>query len=598
MSKLNKLVRKNLGHFLYFYAHLGYRLIPTFALNLIIGILDGFGLAMFLPMLAFVDGESETSAEGLGDLDFLIKGLENIGIELTLNSILIVMLVFFFLKGVVKFFSWYYKVIVQQFFMKTLRLKNISLLTEYQYEKFVASDAGKIQNTLTTETERVVIGFTAYFNCVQAAMMLLVYVVMAYLANPQFALLLSLGGFLSNYSFKYIYRKTTETSRKITVDGHIYQGLLLQKINLFKYLKATGLGRPFGERLRASIERIEKSNRLIGFYNAIMIAVREPMVMLVVVGVIIVQITYFGQTLGLIILSLLFFYRALTHLLSLQTEWNKFLNVSGSLENMTEFQETLMKHKQPNGEIEIEKLTDGIKLESVNFNYGETPILRDVTFDVKKNETVAFIGESGSGKTTLVNLMVGLMRIRQGTLSIDGIDINKLDLKSYQSRIGYITQEPVVFNDTIFNNVTFWAPRNTETELKFWECLKKASIKEFVRSLKDQENELLGNNGINLSGGQRQRISIARELYKEIDVLVMDEATSALDSETEKEIQENMESLKGEYTMLIVAHRLSTVKSADKLILLKKGRIEEMGNYDELIVNSENFKRMVKLQEV
>src|SRR5690606_36896736 len=200
----------------------------------------------------------------------------------------------------------------------------------------------------------------------------------------------------------------------------------------------------------------------------------------------------------------------------------------------------------------------------------------DVSLNIEKNQTVAFVGESGSGKTTLVNLLAGLMHPDSGSVIVDGKNLSEIDVRSYQKHLGYITQEPVIFSDTIFNNVTFWADRNPETEKQYWAALEKASIGDFVRDLPLAEESPVGSNGILVSGGQKQRLSIARELYKEVDILIMDEATSALDSETEKTIQENIDLLKGSYTFLIVAHRLSTVKSADKIVLMRNGHVEEV----------------------
>ena len=181
---------------------------------------------------------------------------------------------------------------------------------------------------------------------------------------------------------------------------------------------------------------------------------------------------------------------------------------------------------------------------------------------------------------------------------IDGINANKIDMRTFQNRIGYITQEPVIFDDTIFNNVTFWDEKTPENLEKFWIALQKAAIVVMVIELPEKEDAPLGNNGVMISGGQKQRISIARELYKDIDILIMDEATSALDSETERVIQNNIEELKGKYTILIVAHRLSTIKTADEIIVMKKGEIIDKGNFEYLIQNNPSFQKMVNLQEL
>jgi ABC-type multidrug transport system fused ATPase/permease subunit len=155
----------------------------------------------------------------------------------------------------------------------------------------------------------------------------------------------------------------------------------------------------------------------------------------------------------------------------------------------------------------------------------------------------------------------------------------------------------VIFSDSIFNNITLWDVRNSDTLVNFEMAVKKAAMKEFIEALPDGLETKLGDNGVNLSGGQKQRLSIARELYKDIDLLILDEATSALDSETESLVKNNIENLKGKLTILVVAHRLSTIRNADRIVLMSKGEIEEIGDFETLRMKSKVFKRMVELQE-
>ena len=208
------------------------------------------------------------------------------------------------------------------------------------------------------------------------------------------------------------------------------------------------------------------------------------------------------------------------------------------------------------------------------------------------------MGESGSGKTSLVNLISGLVPPDEGRIEIDGTNLYESDKLAYQKKIGYITQEPMIFNDTVFNNVTFWAKPTEASRQRFAEAIRKASLSEFLSTLPMGENTVLEYGGINLSGGQRQRIAIARELYKDIDILFMDEATSALDSSAEKEIQSNIDYLQGHLTIVMVAHRLSTVKRADIIYVLRNGSIDSFGTYEELMNNSRHFSQMVTLQRV
>ncbi len=225
-------------------------------------------------------------------------------------------------------------------------------------------------------------------------------------------------------------------------------------------------------------------------------------------------------------------------------------------------------------------------------------VLKGLNLTISKNETIAIVGESGSGKTTLMNLLSGLFYPKEGGYYVDGRSIKDIEINSFKHNIGYIVQDPAIFNDTVFNNITFWKPKSPDNQKKFEEAIKKAAIYEYINDLPDKENTLLGLNGMNVSGGQKQRFSIARELFKDVDILFMDEATSNLDSTTEKEIHTNINALKGNYTIIVIAHRMATVKSADRIIVLKDGEIESIGNYEELLKKSDEFQKMVDLQVI
>jgi subfamily B ATP-binding cassette protein MsbA len=597
MKFLKNLIRKNFQSFVFFYSHLKSKAFAIIAVSILVGILDGFGLTMFFPLLQITGDNPDFDNDQLGNMSFLVDGFEMTGIPLTTYSALIVMLVFFSLKGIFKYLAGYLRAVYQQFFVRKLRVDNTDALANFSYYSFVSSDSGRIQNTFTAEVERVNGAFRAYFMAIQSAVLVGVYISMAFFVNAKFAVLITIGGFISNLLFKGLYRATKKASRAYTTESHSFQGLLLQNVSNFKYLKATSLIFPYAIKLKKRIREIELLQRRMGILKARMQALREPITMLVVVAVIIIQMEVFGEEIVTIVLSLLLFYRAMTFLLAAQNEWNSFLGSEGSLQNMKSFGKELKAGEDHYGDQEFERFQSKIEVENLSFSYGDTTILREVDLTINKNETVAVIGESGSGKTTLVNLIAGLIKPNGGRVLFDGISSDVLDVRTLQRRIGYITQEPVIFSDTIFNNVTFWQEKTEENLRRFEEALKKASIHAFVEELGEKEETMLGQNGINLSGGQKQRLSIARELYKDVDFLMMDEATSALDSETEKAIQQNIDDLRGKYTIIIIAHRLSTIKNVDKIILLKKGEIERAGSFEELMAQSEDFKKMVMLQE-
>jgi len=596
LDLFKKFIIKYFSSFAYFYVHLRHRLFIALGLSLTVGVLDGFGIAMFLPLLESTDGQA--SSDDMGGMGFLIDGMEWIGLGTGINAVLFMLIFFFCLKGIFYFGSSYYSVFLKKYFVTKLRFDNIDRLSNFKYKSFVQTDTGRIQNTFSGEVSRVMQAYTYYFNTIQSFIMVVVYSGLAFLANAQFAFFVLLGGALTNFIYSKIYRLTKELSRELTSGSHVYQGLLIQKVAFFKYLKATGLIYRFGNKLKANIVVVEDIGIRMGKLSAILSGSREPLVVTVVALVILVQVNFFETSMGVIVLSLLFFYRALSYIMGLQNSWNQFISTSGSLENMTSFMKELTKSEEKFGAVKDFTFRNSITLDDMSFNYGNTEILKNINLTLNKNETVAFVGESGSGKTTLVNVLTGLMNPDKGKIYIDDTDRNTLDMRYFSQKIGYITQEPVIFDDSVFNNITFWDEPTPENKAKFWDALEKASIAEFVRELEDKENAELGSNGIMVSGGQKQRLSIARELYKDIEILIMDEATSALDSETEKAIQKNIDALKGKYTILIVAHRLSTIKNADKIVLLHKGNIKGIGNFYDLTQQSHIFKNMVSLQEI
>lgn len=587
-------MKNNFRYFSYFYDYLGHRLLITFFISLFVGLLDGVGLALFIPLLKLV----ATSAESSGDdpVGQLVVGY--LGIPPTLRNILLLIFVFFALKGIAKFLEGFIRVRYQQYFMRKIRISNIDLLNSYDYMNFVKADVGRIQNTFTGEVGKVNSAFRFYFKAFQYGVLVVVYVTMAFFADPLFSFMVVTGGLLTNFLFTFLYKRTKYLSRKLTSQNHIFQDLLIQMVAFFKYLKTTGLNLTYSKKLKRNIRALENLQRKIGVIDSMLAALREPVVVLIIVVAIYLQVVFFDQDVGLILLSLLLLYRALTFFMAMQEQWNFFLGVSGSIENMEKFSGELAAGRESNGGEAFEGLHEKLQLDHVSFQFDGKEVLRDLELEIKKNETVAMVGESGSGKSTLMSIISGLLIPSKGSYLLDGVNAANFDRNSLSRHIGYVSQDVNIFNDSIYNNVTFWAEENPENQEKFLKAVKKAAIYNFIRELPEKENTLLGNNGINLSGGQKQRLAIARELYKEVDLLLMDEATSALDGETEATIQHNIDQLKGQLTIIIIAHRLATIKSADRIIVLKDGKIKAIGNYRELMAGSQVFQEMIDYQNL
>ena len=337
----------------YFYSYLGYRIWVVLGFSLFIGILDGLGLTMFLPLLQMVSDSSKVDPQSLGKLKFVIDFIEAFGIELTVEVILLIMLIFFSCKGVFQYIAGIYRVRVQEWFIKKIRIENVNGLNKLAYKYFINSDIGRIQNTLTGEVDRVATAYFNYFKAVEFGIMVAVYMLFAAAANAQFAVLVMIGGFLTNTLFKTLYKRTKGVSRTLTGENNVFQGLIIQNVSNYKYLKATASLENYGKKLKSSVHKIRNSNVHIGKLNSILGAAREPLLIFIVVTVIYIQITFFGSQLGTLLLSLVFFYRALNYLMQVQVRWNKFLSVSGSLENMQLFSQELKNNREVIGKNEL-----------------------------------------------------------------------------------------------------------------------------------------------------------------------------------------------------------------------------------------------------
>jgi ATP-binding cassette subfamily B protein len=221
-------------------------------------------------------------------------------------------------------------------------------------------------------------------------------------------------------------------------------------------------------------------------------------------------------------------------------------------------------------------------------------VLNDFSLNVKQGETIALVGESGAGTSTVLNLVTGFNRINNGEILIDGKNINDIDLRSYRRFISIVPQKSILFSGTIKENITYGNPRISEKKL--WEVIDAANLRSVIEKLPDGINTNVGEHGDKLSGGQKQRISIARAIIRNPRVIIFDEATSALDSVSEQEIQNAIETLTKDRTTFIVAHRLSTIRNADKIAVVGEGRCIEYGTYEELMAKKGEFYKLKQLQ--
>ncbi|MFW0738915.1 ABC transporter ATP-binding protein [Flavobacterium sp. T12S277] len=237
---------------------------------------------------------------------------------------------------------------------------------------------------------------------------------------------------------------------------------------------------------------------------------------------------------------------------------------------------------------------NNISVQNINFKYEDETVLKDFSLEIKKGQTVALVGQSGSGKSTIANLLTRFYDVNDGTISIDGINIKDMDLQSLRSLMGLVTQDSILFNDTIKANIALGKLDATDDEII--EALKIANAYEFVKELPLGIYTNIGDSGNKLSGGQKQRLSIARAVLKNPPIMILDEATSALDTESEKFVQVALENMMQNRTSIVIAHRLSTIQKADLIVVMQKGKIVEQGTHDELIAHNGTYNKLVTMQ--
>ena len=252
--------------------------------------------------------------------------------------------------------------------------------------------------------------------------------------------------------------------------------------------------------------------------------------------------------------------------------------------------------KERENPVVIKDFTTAITLNNVTFAYAEQPVLTNFSLEVPKGKTVALVGQSGSGKSTIANLITRFYDVNEGAILIDGVDVKDMQTASLRKLIGVVSQDSILFNDTIKNNLLIGKPDATDEELIT--AAKIANAYEFINDLPEGFDTNIGDAGSKLSGGQKQRLSIARAVLKNPPIMVLDEATSALDTESERLVQNALENMMKHRTSIVIAHRLSTIQNADLIVVMQKGRIIEQGTHTELIQKNGMYKRLVEMQTI
>ncbi len=517
---------------------------------------------------------------------------------MALVFICLVLIIITLMKDLTEYLGKYFNIPVINGVPRDIYNKAYSKILELPVFFFTNERKGDIMSRMSSDITVVRGSMSSFIELIKNPLYILVYFVgimfLSYKMTFIILLLLPLMGIITGKIGKSLKKSTTKTQ---TLQGDIlvYLDETLLGLKIIKIFNGTKQMRnKFNEGNTAHYKESNKANRK---YN-----LAHPLTDFLIVIALSVAI-YIG---GVFVINgemsaeaFIAFILAFTQITSPAKSFTAaFYNIkqgAAGIERIEKIISAEAKIKEFENAKSIATFTESIEFNNVTFGYTtERTILHDVSFKIPKGSSVAIVGQSGSGKTTIANLIPRFYEQTQGQITIDGISIQNYKLADLRGLIGIVTQESLLFNDTVFNNIAFGI-ENPSKE-KVIEAAKLANAHDFICELENGYEANIGDQGGKLSGGQRQRICIARAIMKNPEILILDEATSALDTESERLVQEALSNLMKDRTSLVIAHRLSTIKNSDKIIVLNEGKIVESGKHDELISHNGTYKHLHDLQ--
>ena len=583
--------------------YLGRRMYLIFALTVATAVAQVFGITLLLPLLRASQSGGDPRDMGWAEqvLHDLLTGM---GIADSMVAILAFIAVTFVAKGVLQFAKGGYQGYLQAQLLRELKTKLFDAYTGMDYRYYIRQNAGHFINVINQQANRFFQSFKNFIGFSTQVVNTVGYFAGAFFVAWRFALMAMGVGAVVLFLFKYLNAYVRRLSRKRSAEMSTLNKLLVQSLQAFKYVVSTGQTEHLRSGVVDSVKRLTSyifRQRAAGAFTR---ALKEPVSVLLIVSLIAMQVAVFDDPIAPIFVALLLFHRGMQAVIALQSGWQGTMDKIGSVEMVDDEFDAVLANQERSSAQALGPLQKGIELRDVHFAYNEEDgdVLRDVNVRIPANTTVALVGESGAGKSTLVDLLTLMLKPRTGTVEIDGVPYDEVDLASWRDQIGYVSQETVVFDDTVANNISLWQGDIEEDPAlreRVIHAAERAHAHHFIEELPDGYQTVVGDRGVRLSGGQRQRLFVARELFKEPNLLLLDEATSDLDTASEQHIQQSIDALKGETTVVIIAHRLSTVKNADRVYVLDEGRVIEAGTYEELRMREDGeFREMVEMQSL
>jgi subfamily B ATP-binding cassette protein MsbA len=390
-------------------------------------------------------------------------------------------------------------------------------------------------------------------------------------------------------------RKVKKFSSKVQENTSYVTAAYQETLLCLKVVQGFFMGQTEAERFQTLVDRLYKSVMRWCRWDRGLGPILDSMAFLVLPGLFILGKVYFHHTLGELVALMYAFQRLYAPVRLLAKMYNELRTLQGATERVFGILRTTPSIRDAGGAMDLPRHRQSIEFKNVSFSYdGGVPVLQDVSFFIKAGEMVAFVGSTGAGKSTLLELIPRFYDVTAGTVTIDGTDVRRVTLGSLRRQISTVSQEVLLFHDTIANNIRYARPDAGLDEVK--QAAKAAHAHDFILAQPQGYESVVGDRGTLLSGGQRQRIAIARAILADPSILILDEAASALDAESEQLVEASIDALRGGRTILVAAHRLSTIRKADRIYVLEGGKIVESGGHQELIALNGRFRQLHDIQ--
>ena len=523
------------------------------------------------------------------------------GLESALLLVVVLVIITFLLKNVFNFLASYHITHLKNGVLRDLRKTMYDKIVELPIPYYSEKRKGDMMARMLGDVNEVQNSFFSILELIVKEPLTILFTIIAML-NISVNLTLFVFIFIpiSGFVISKVGKSLKAKSTRAQEESGYFISLVEESLSGLKVIKSYNAEGIFKTMFGDSINRLFVFSNLIGNKNNLASPLSEFM------GIVtIATLLWYGGNLVLVdktldgslfLVYMLLAYNILTPAKNISKASYAVKNGLAAAERVFEVLE--IENTIPNDKNAIIKKSfdSNITISNINFKYKDDNVLKEFSLEVNKGQTVALVGQSGSGKSTIANLLTRFYDVNEGTIQIDGIDIKKLDIHCLRGLIGLVTQDSILFNDTIKANIALGKEDATDEEII--EALKIANAFEFVNELPHGIHTNIGDSGNKLSGGQKQRLSIARAVLKNPPIMILDEATSALDTESEKFVQVALENMMQNRTSIVIAHRLSTIQKANKIVVMQKGRIVEQGTHEELIALNGTYNKLVSMQSL